>query len=48
MATAEVSTPLKLTPLVHPPASASKGTVYMDDTTNKLMVYDSTTWQACW
>jgi len=30
------------------PASPAKGDVYMDDTTNKLMVYDGTTWQACW
>jgi len=30
------------------PANPSKGAVYMDDTTNKLMVYDGTTWQACW
>ena len=30
------------------PAHPPKGAVYMDETTNKLMVYDGTTWQACW
>jgi len=30
------------------PANPSKGMVYMDDSTNTLMVYDGTTWQACW
>jgi len=30
------------------PANPVKGDVYMDDTTNKLMVFDGTTWQACW
>ena len=30
------------------PLTASKGDMYMDSSTNKLMVYDGTTWQACW
>ena len=30
------------------PANPTEGDVYMDATTHKLMVYDGTTWQACW
>jgi hypothetical protein len=30
------------------PGTAVEGDMYMDDTTHKLMVYDGTTWQACW
>jgi hypothetical protein len=30
------------------PSSPSEGDMYMDSTTHKLMVYDGTTWQACW
>ena len=37
-----------IVPQASAPANPTKGTVYMDDTTNKLMVYDGTTWQACW
>ena len=43
-----ISTFAQLTPMATAPATPTKGTVYMDDTTNKLMVYDGTTWQACW
>ena len=39
---------MNLTPRTTAPATPSKGDMYMDDTTNKLMVYDGTTWQACW
>jgi len=35
-------------PVTTAPPSPTKGDVYTDDTTNKLMVYDGTTWQACW
>jgi hypothetical protein len=30
------------------PLSPQEGDMYMDSTTHKLMVYDGTTWQACW
>ncbi|NHZ86399.1 MAG: hypothetical protein GWP19_11040, partial [Planctomycetia bacterium] len=30
------------------PGSPSEGDIYMDSTTHKLMVYDGSTWQACW
>lgn len=30
------------------PASPAKGDIYMDGTTNKLMVFDGSVWQACW
>ena len=30
------------------PANPTEGMIYMDSTTHKLMVYDGTTWQACW
>jgi hypothetical protein len=30
------------------PEDPSEGDLYMDETTHKLMVYDGTTWQACW
>ncbi|MCB9198640.1 MAG: hypothetical protein H6600_09275 [Flavobacteriales bacterium] len=39
---------MKITPRSAAPSNPDKGTVYFDDTTNKLMVYDGTTWQACW
>jgi len=39
---------LKITPRTSAPPTPDKGTVYFDDVTNKLMVYDGTTWQACW
>lgn len=43
-----VNSVLNLTPRTSAPPTPSKGDMYMDDTTNKLMVYDGTTWQACW
>ncbi|MEJ6776495.1 MAG: hypothetical protein QNK85_04135 [Crocinitomicaceae bacterium] len=39
---------MRLEPRATAPANPSKGDMYMDDTTNKLMVYDGSTWQACW
>jgi hypothetical protein len=39
---------LKLTPLNSAPVNPDKGMIYMNNSTNKLMVYDGTTWQACW
>jgi len=39
---------MRLEPRATAPTSPSKGDIYMDDTTNKLMVYDGTAWQACW
>ena len=39
---------MRLKPLSAAPANPSKGDMYMDDNTNKLRVYDGTTWQACW
>jgi hypothetical protein len=30
------------------PADPSVGTIYMDAVTRKLMVYDGTSWKACW
>lgn len=30
------------------PANPSEGDIYMDAATHKLMVYDGTSWQACW
>jgi hypothetical protein len=46
--TLHVSDVMRLEPIAVAPTSPSKGDMYMDDTTNKLMVYDGTTWQACW
>ena len=48
MTSANINTFVQLTPTATPPASPTKGTVYMDDTTSKLMVYDGSVWQACW
>jgi surface protein len=39
---------MNITPRATAPSGPSKGDIYMDNTTNKLMVYDGTTWQACW
>ncbi len=39
---------MRLEPRATVPSSAGKGDIYFDSTTNKLMVYDGTTWQACW
>jgi hypothetical protein len=35
-------------PVATAPANPVEGDVYMDSTTHKLMVYDGSTWQACW
>lgn len=42
-----ITTVLQLTP-GSAPGSPSEGTIYMDSSTHKLMVYDGTSWQACW
>lgn len=39
---------MRLEPRATAPDSPSEGDMYMDSTTHKLMVYDGTTWQACW
>jgi hypothetical protein len=38
---------VKLKPTLAPD-SPVEGTIYMDATTHKLMVYDGTSWKACW
>jgi hypothetical protein len=43
-----ISSVMKLTPRNGAPSNPEKGMVYMDDTTNKLRVYDGTQWQNCW
>ena len=43
-----ISDVMRLEPRSTVPSSPSKGDIYMNDTTNKMMVYDGTTWQACW
>ena len=39
---------MRLEPRSTAPANPSKGDIYMDDLSNKLMVYDGSAWQACW
>ena len=39
---------MRFKPLSAAPASPLEGDVYMNSVTHKLMVYDGTTWQACW
>ncbi len=39
---------ITLTPRASAPTNPSQGMMYFDSTTNKLMVYDGTAWQACW
>lgn len=39
---------MRLEPRATAPSSPAKGDIYMDDTTNKLRVYDGTQWQDCW
>ncbi|MFH1371604.1 MAG: hypothetical protein ABII09_10015 [Planctomycetota bacterium] len=39
---------MRLQPRNSAPSSPSEGDIYMDSTSHKLMVYDGTTWQACW
>ena len=43
-----VSDTMRLEPRATAPSSPSEGDMYMSSTTHKLMVYDGTTWQACW
>jgi hypothetical protein len=43
-----VNSVMKLTPRNSAPSNPEKGMMYMDNSTNKLMVYDGTTWRACW
>lgn len=44
----KVNSVLNLNPRNSAPPSPSKGDMYMDNTTNKLRVYDGTQWQDCW
>ena len=39
---------LNLKPRATAPLSPNQGDMYFDSGTSKLMVYDGTTWQACW
>lgn len=39
---------IKLTPRTSAPTAPTKGTMYFDNATNKLRVYDGTVWQNCW
>ena len=39
---------MNLKPRNTAPTSPIKGDIYFDNVTNKLMVYDGSTWQACW
>ncbi len=39
---------MRLEPRTTVPTSASRGDMYFNGILNKLMVYDGTTWQACW
>lgn len=39
---------MRLEPRSSAPSSPGAGDIYFDSTLNKLMVYDGTTWQACW
>ena len=39
---------LNIEPRTSAPSAPTKGDIYMDDITNKLMVFDGAVWQACW
>ena len=39
---------MRLEPIPVAPINPKKGDIYMDDTTNKLMVFNGTTWKSCW
>lgn len=39
---------MRIEPTNSAPLNPSEGDIYMDAITHKLMVYDGTTWQACW
>ncbi len=47
-ATTHIRDALVLKPRDTAPSSPEKGMMYMDSVTNKLMVYDGTTWKTCW
>ena len=46
--TLHVSDAMRLEPTATAPTSPSAGDMYFSSTTTKLMVYDGSTWQACW
>ena len=39
---------IRLEPISAPPTNPSEGDIYMDSGSHKLMVFDGTTWHACW
>jgi hypothetical protein len=39
---------MRLEPRATAPTLPAEGDMYMDSTTHKLMVYDGSTWRACW
>lgn len=39
---------IRLSPLSEAPANPEKGTLYFDETTNKLKVWDGSVWQGCY
>ena len=39
---------IRLEPISTPPTNPSEGDIYMDSGSHKLMVFDGTSWQACW
>lgn len=43
-----VNAVMRLEPIASAPATAAKGDMYFNGTTNKLMVFDGSIWQACW
>lgn len=46
--TLHVNDVMRLEPRNSAPSNPSKGDIYFNGSTNKLMVYDGSTWQACW
>lgn len=46
--TLHVTQAMRLEPSATAPANPSAGDMYFSSATTKLMVYDGTTWQACW
>ena len=43
-----VNNVMRLEPRATAPTLPAEGDMYMDSTTHKLMVYDGSTWRACW
>jgi hypothetical protein len=39
---------LKLTPRTNAPSNPTEGDIYYDSTTHKLMVFNGSSWMACW